>query len=326
MYQTKLNFLETEQAIKHIKTIFELELSKKLDLLRVSAPLCLESNTGLNDNLMGEYIPVSFQNIEGETLEVVQSLAKWKRMALYRYELPVDRGIYADMNAIRPRVDIDELHSIYVDQWDWEKVIISENRTSEYLIEVVKKIYNALKNTEIEINKLYPNLKKKLPEEIVFVHTQELENMFPNLSPKEREYEITKCHQAVFLMGIGGELQSGEKHERRAPDYDDWELNGDILLYHEPLDKVLELSSMGIRVDSKTMKTQLTVTNTLDRMHLDYHKMVINNVLPLSIGGGIGQSRLSMYLLEKVHIGEVQVSVWPDNVIKECAYKRILLL
>ncbi|MGL5956279.1 MAG: aspartate--ammonia ligase [Brevinema sp.] len=325
MYQSKLNLIDTEVAIKEGKTIFEQHLAENLNLLRVSAPLFLEANTGLNDDLNGIEHPVSFSCAD-QQIEIVQSLAKWKRMALYRYELQAAQGLYTDMNAVRPCESLDELHSLYVDQWDWEKVIRLEDRNLDKLKEVVYRIYDALKKTEESVNHLFPILQNKLPKEIVFVHTQELEDMFPHMTPKQREYEITKCHKAVFLIGIGGKLNSGIPHDGRAPDYDDWTLNGDILLYHEVLDCALEISSMGIRVDAFAMENQLAICKVEERKELDFHKMVLNNVLPLSIGGGIGQSRLSMFLLEKVHIGEVQVSVWPKNIIKECAYKRIFLL
>lgn len=325
MYQSKLNLIDTEKAIKSIKTVFEAGLVENLNLLRVSAPLFLRSQTGLNDNLSGVEPPVCF-TAAGESLEIVQSLAKWKRLALYRYELPPKSGLYTDMNAIRPCETEDSIHSFYVDQWDWEKTISLEERNIDKLKEIVCKIYDAIRCTEQAISQTYPILRPKLPEEITFVTAQELEDIFPSFTPKEREYHISKIHGTVFIMGIGGALQSGQSHDGRAPDYDDWSLNGDIIFYHEALDIALEISSMGIRVDGETLEQQLILSNTVERKELDFHKMVLNDVLPLSVGGGIGQSRLCMYLLEKVHIGEVQVSVWPEREIKECARQGIFLL
>lgn len=326
MYYPKLNLVDTEKAIVLIKSIFEKHLSEKLNLLRVSAPLFLETSTGLNDNLSGNKKPVSFKLETGIELEIVQSLAKWKRFALYKYEIQNGFGIYTDMNAIRPNSKIDKTHSIYIDQWDWEKTISKENMNLNTLKEHVTKIYSCIKEVEKVLYQTYSTLKPKLPDTITFITTQELEDMFPSFTPKEREKEICNIYKAVFLIGIGCPLNSGNVHNKRAPDYDNWELNGDILFYHEPLDLVLNIAPMGIRVDAKTMETQLLTTNTLERKQLDFHKMVLNEVLPLSIGGGIGESRLCMFLLEKVHIGEVQVSVWSDYTIKECAKANIFLL
>ena len=326
MYQSKLDLVDTEIAIKKLKAIFESHLTNQLNLLRVSAPLFLEANTGLNDNLGGTELPVTFTSATDQKLEIVQSLAKWKRFALYKYKIQKKAGIYTDMNAIRPNEEVDPIHSIYVDQWDWEKVIALEDRNVDKLYSIVKRIYDSILQTETELNKKYTQLKSKLPPEIVFITSQELEDMFPNLTPKQREFEITRMHKAVFLIGIGGVLNSGEMHDKRASDYDDWSLNGDILFYHEPLNIALEMSSMGIRVDAETMRSQLISAGNEDRMELDFHKMILNDVLPLSIGGGIGQSRLSMFLLEKAHIGEVQVSVWCEETIRECARDSIFLL
>ncbi len=325
MYHSKLSLIDTEVGIKHIKTIFEGHLSKNINLLRVSAPLFLEGGTGINDNLNGIEPPVTFK-FEDKSLEVVQSLAKWKRMALHRYGLEARSGLYTDMNAIRPCEELTPLHSLYVDQWDWEKVVAKEERHIDKLKDVVLRIYDAVKPTEKEINAIYPVLEAKLPEDIFFITTQELEDKYPSMTPKEREFEVVKEHGAVFIMCVGGKLKSGIKHDGRSPDYDDWNMNGDIVLYHKAMDCALEISSMGIRVDAETMLSQLEIEGALDRKDLEFHKGILDGTFPLSIGGGIGQSRVCMFLLEKVHVGEVQVSVWPDSVIKECADKGIFLL
>ena len=257
---------------------------------------------------------------------MVQSLAKWKRMALGKYGIEPGHGIYTDMNAIRRDEELDNLHSVYVDQWDWEKVITKEQRTEEYLKETVTTIYNAVKNLGDYVNRLYRNIQTEIPNEIFFITTRELEAMYPDLTPKEREDAITKEHGAVFIMKIGGRLASGEKHDGRSPDYDDWELNGDIILWNEVLDRAFEISSMGIRVDSEAMKRQLEAEGCMERAELEFQKAVIEDRLPYTIGGGIGQSRLCMYFLRKAHIGEVQVSVWPEEMIKECEAHNIHLL
>ena len=326
MYQSKLSLIETERAIKTLKDYFESELSKELNLTRVSAPLFVKAETGLNDNLNGIERAVSFDTKSGDEVEIVHSLAKWKRMALHRYGFTIGEGIYTDMNAIRRDEDLGPLHSIYVDQWDWEKVLTKEDRSKENLKKKVQKIFSVFKRTEDYINSVYPDLSKKLPEDIYFITTQELEDKYPGLSAKEREHAIAREKKAVFLMEIGGKLTSGEKHDGRAPDYDDWKLNGDILFYYEPLDIGLELSSMGIRVDEKSLDKQLSITGDDYKRELDFHKKLLAGELPYTIGGGIGQSRICMYFLDKVHIGEVQASIWPEEIIEECKAKNISLL
>ncbi len=322
-----LDIRETQIAIKIIKDYFERQLAKKLNLIRVSAPLFVRPETGLNDNLSGVEKAVSFKMRKyNEEIEIVQSLAKWKRMALKRYGFRVGEGIYTDMNAIRPDETLDHTHSIYVDQWDWEKIISKEERNEEYLKRVVKDIYQVFKDTEKKINSKYPFLVEKLPKEIKFITSQELEDRYPDNSPKERENLICKEYKAVFLMKIGGKLKSGMPHDGRSPDYDDWELNGDILFWNPILQEALELSSMGIRVDGKTLERQLKLAKAEDRKDLVYHRMLIEGKLPLTIGGGIGQSRICMFFLEKEHIGQVQASIWTDSIIKECERKKIFLL
>lgn len=325
-YKSKLGLLDTEIAIKKVKDFFEKELSLELSLIRVSAPIFVRPESGLNDNLNGIERPVSFDVKAGDIAEIVHSLAKWKRMALYRYGIETYNGLYTDMNAIRRDEDPDAIHSYYVDQWDWEKIIKKEDRNVETLKHVVKGIYTVLRKTERYLRTQYPTLSKKLPEEITFVTTQELEDKYPNLTPKEREHAIAKEHKAVFLMKIGGTLASGEKHDGRAPDYDDWELNGDILVWYEPLQIGLELSSMGIRVDEESLERQLKIAGLEERKAFPFHQMVLNRELPYSIGGGIGQSRICMFFLEKIHIGEVQASIWPEEVRKECEEKNTILL
>lgn len=323
----RLDVKETQIAIKTIKDYFEKELAEKLNLIRVSAPLFVRPETGLNDNLSGVEKAVSFNMRKyDQKIEIVQSLAKWKRIALKLYDFKVGEGIYADMDAIRPDEVLDHIHSIYVDQWDWEKIISEEDRNEKYLKEVVKTIYNVFRSTEKKINSLYPFLKDKLPEEIKFITSQELEDMYPDKNPKDREHLICKKHKAVFLMKIGGNLKSNMPHDRRSPDYDDWELNGDILFWNPVLKEALELSSMGIRVNQETLKRQLKIAGAEDRLELPYHRMLMEGKLPLTIGGGIGQSRICMYFLEKKHIGEVQASVWTEEIIEECKMKNILLL
>lgn len=327
-YKSSLDIRMTEVAIKQTKDFFENELAKELNLTRVSAPLFVKPETGLNDNLNGVERPVSFdvKGVGGDTVEIVHSLAKWKRMALKRYGFQVGEGLYTDMNAIRRDEDLDNLHSVYVDQWDWEKIIDKRERTEETLKEIVKKIYSVFKRTEAYLFKIYPQLQPILPDEIFFITTQELEDMYPTLSPKERENKIAREKKAVFIMQIGDLLKSGIKHDGRAPDYDDWTLNGDILFYYPVLDMAFEVSSMGIRVDENSLVEQLKKAECEDRKKFKFHKDIINKELPYTIGGGIGQSRICMFLLRKAHIGEVQASVWNDEMIEECSKNNIELL
>lgn len=326
-YRSKLTLMETEIAVKQIKTVFEKNLSKALNLTRISAPLFVTTNSGLNDNLNGFERPVSFDiKATGETAEVVHSLAKWKRFALAKYNFKALSGMYTDMNAIRRDEDMDNLHSLYVDQWDWELVITKELRTREYLEQTVRKIYSALYKTAKIICKKYKALDNYLSKDITFVTTQELEDLYPELTAKQRENTFVKEHGSTFIMQIGAPLKSGKKHDGRAPDYDDWALNGDIMLYYPVLDCALEISSMGIRVDSQSLKSQLAAENCLDRLELPFHKALANDELPLTMGGGIGQSRLCMYLLNKKHIGEVQVSLWDEKTLKYCQENGIELM
>ena len=320
--------METQRAIKKIKDYFQQELAYGLNLRRVSAPLFVAPETGLNDNLNGVERRVSFTilDMDEKTVEIVQSLAKWKRMALGKYGIKPGHGIYTDMNAIRRDEELDNIHSLYVDQWDWEKVITKEQRTTAYLHETVTTIYNAVKNLGDYVNRLYRDIQTELPNEIYFITSQELEDLYPDKTPKERENLITKAHGAVFIEKIGGTLKSGEKHDGRSPDYDDWELNGDILLWNDVLDIAFEITSMGIRVDSDAMERQLKLAGAEDRKNLSFQSAVLNGELPLSIGGGIGQSRLCMFFLRKAHIGEVQVSVWPKEMDEECRKANIFLL
>ncbi len=319
---------ESQEGIKLIKDFFERKLAEKLNLTRVSAPLFVKANTGINDNLSGNEKAVSFSMRKyGEELEIVQSLAKWKRMALRSYEFEVGEGLYTDMNAIRPDEYVDNIHSIYVDQWDWEQVIDKSDRTIEYLKDIVDKIFEALKETEIYINAIYPTrLNTKLPDKITFITTQELEDRYPDKSPKEREHLAALEYGAVFLNKIGGKLKSGEKHDGRSPDYDDWELNGDILVWDEAIGSSLELSSMGIRVSEESLEKQLKLAEAEDRKELEYHKALLSGSLPYTIGGGIGQSRLCMFFLEAKHIGQVQSSIWPDEEIRRVEDEGIFLL
>ncbi|HHV38099.1 MAG TPA: aspartate--ammonia ligase [Tepidimicrobium sp.] len=324
---SELDVKETQIAIKIIKDYFERGLAEKLNLIRVSAPLFVKSESGLNDNLTGVEVPVSFNMTKyGKKIEIVQSLAKWKRMALKWYGFDVGEGIYADMDAIRPDETLGPTHSIYVDQWDWEKIILEENRTEQYLRDVVKTIYRVFKETEKKINTIHPFLSHKLPDKIKFITTQELEDMYPDCKPEEREDLICKKYKAVFLTKIGGKLKSGMPHDVRSPDYDDWELNGDILFWNPVLEEALELSSMGIRVDAKSLIRQLREAGEEERLKLPYHKMLMENRLPLTIGGGIGQSRICMFFLEKRHIGEVQASVWTESIVNQCKMDNIFLL
>lgn len=327
-YAPVIDFMESQRAIKKIKDFFQQELAYGLNLRRVTAPLFVIPESGLNDNLNGVERTVDFtlKDMNEQKVEIVQSLAKWKRMALGKYHIEPGKGIYTDMNAIRRDEDFDNLHSVYVDQWDWEKSIRKEDRTEEFLKETVITIYNAIKNLGDYVNRLYRDIQTELPNEIFFITTQELEDRYPNKTPKERENAIAEEKRAVFIMKIGGQLASGQKHDGRAPDYDDWELNGDIVLWNEVLGIAFEISSMGIRVDEEAMAKQLKLANAMDRSELPFHKAILNKELPYSIGGGIGQSRLCMYFLRKAHIGEVQVSVWPEEMIKECQENNIFLL
>lgn len=319
-YHSSLDLRRTEIAIKKLKDYFERELAYKLNLTRVSAPLFVKVKTGLNDDLSGVERPVSFDalDIKDDEIQVVHSLAKWKRMALARYGFMPGEGLYTDMNAIRRDETLDNLHSLYVDQWDWEKVITKEERNLDKLKSVVEDIYEVFKATEEFVNSKYPEIDKILPDKITFITTQELEDMYPSLTPKERENAITKDKGAVFLMKIGDTLASGEKHDGRAPDYDDWSLNGDILFWYPVLDCALELSSMGIRVDKDALIYQLGKENCMHRLNYEFHKMLVEEKLPFTIGGGIGQSRICMFFLRKAHIGEVQASAWSDEFIEEC--------
>ena len=327
-YTPEIDYMESQRAIKKIKDFFQQELAYGLKLRRVSAPLFVAPETGLNDNLNGVERTVSFtvKDMGEKEVEIVQSLAKWKRMALGRYGFKPGTGLYTDMNAIRRDEELDNLHSIYVDQWDWEKVIRKEDRTTEYLHETVVKLYNALKNLNDFVNRHYNELRTDLPNEIFFITSQELEDMYPGLDAKEREDAITKEKRAVFIEKIGGRLASGEKHDGRAPDYDDWELNGDIILWNDILGHAFEISSMGIRVDEESMSRQLKLADAEERRDMDFHRMILNGELPYTIGGGIGQSRLCMYFLRKAHIGEVQASIWPEDMLRACEENDIFLL
>ena len=323
-YKSLLDLVDTQIAIKFVKDTFERELAKELKLMRVSAPLFVEPDTGLNDNLSGFEKAVSFVvNEDEKELEIVQSLAKWKRYALKKYDID---GLYTDMNAIRRFEDLDNLHSLYVDQWDWEKRLTKEERKLGTLKKIVKRIYKAFTKTYNLLVKKYPILNNDLPKDITFVTTKELEAKYPNLSRKERENAICKEFGAVFLIGIGAKLKDGKTHDSRAADYDDWKLNGDILLWYEPLQIAFELSSMGIRVNKESLLKQLKIKNEEYKLEMPYHQQIVNDELPLSIGGGIGQSRLCMYLLKKIHIGEVQSSYWPDEDIKEFKKYNVELL
>ena len=326
-YKPLMDVKETEKAIKFTRDNFERELCKKLNLTRVSAPLFVFPSTGLNDNLNGYERRVSFdvKNIS-EEVEIVQSLAKWKRNALGKYGYLPGEGLYTNMNAIRRDEDLDTMHSCYVDQWDWEKVITRGERTKGYLKKTVKKFYGFLKSLAKKVEAQYPQIKHDLPEDIFFITTKELEAMYPELEPNKREYEICKKHKAVFLMQIGGKLKNGQPHDGRASDYDDWKLNGDILLYYDVLDIAFEISSMGIRVDADSLYKQMKEKNELDKINDKYHQDVLNDKLPLTIGGGIGQSRLCMFMLKKAHIGEVQASIWPEEDIAQLEKCNIHLL
>ena len=321
-YVSTLDVVETQKAIKLIKNSFEKNLARNLKLARVSAPLFVEPETGLNDNLSGKEKAVSFNLINNKKLEIVQSLAKWKRYALKKYSL---KGLYTDMNAIRPNEVTDNLHSLYVDQWDWEKVITAEKRNVDYLKDIVGRIYNAFLETYDLVCKEY-NFKNDLPNEVYFISSEDLLKKYPNLNSKDREIEICKEHKAVFLMNIGNKLSDGTIHDSRAADYDDWALNGDLLLYYPLLDMAFEISSMGIRVNKESLVSQLTEKNELFKLDMPYHQSILKGELPLTIGGGIGQSRLCMYMLNKAHIGEVQSSFWNKEDIEEFEKYNIILL
>lgn len=319
---------QTQIAIKEIKDFFERKLADRLNLIRVSAPLFIRPESGLNDNLSGVEKAVSFQMRKyGQDIEIVQSLAKWKRLALKSYGFNIGEGIYADMNAIRPDEILDSTHSIYVDQWDWEKVIKKEDRTEDYLVKIVESIYEAFKETEKYINSIYPNMfKNKLPEIIKFITSQELEDMYPNQTSEERENIVAKKYGAVFVSKIGRKLKSGGYHGTRSPDYDDWSLNGDIIFWNYITNEALELSSMGIRVDEQTLDKQLKMANAEHRKSLYYHSQLLSGELPYTVGGGIGQSRICMFFLEKKHIGEVQASVWTEEILEESRKNNIFIL
>ncbi len=326
-YVSKYDVVETQRGIKFIKDLFQRELAGALSLERISAPLFVRPESGLNDDLNGIERPVSFDiKALAAEAQVVQSLAKWKRFALKQYGFESGTGLYTDMNAIRRDEDLDNIHSVYVDQWDWEAVINKDQRNFDTLKSVVNKIYAAMVATHKAVKVKLPKLTLTLPDEIFFLTTQELEDMYPDLSMKDRESAICKEKGAVFLMQIGDFLKSGNKHDGRAPDYDDWALNGDILVWYEPFGAAYEVSSMGIRVDEKSLVEQCEKSGLADRLSRPYHQMLVNKELPYTIGGGIGQSRLCMLMLEKIHIGEVQASVWPADMMKECEEKGIRLL
>ena len=329
-YRNVLGSVEnTEKAIKAVKDMFQDNLSAQLALLRVTAPMVVMSGMGLNDDLNGVESPVAFpvKGVGGAQAEIVHSLAKWKRIKLAQMNVPVGRGIYTDMNALRPEEDLDNIHSIYVDQWDWEKVIAPEQRDLNFLKKTVRRIYEAIKVTENKLYVEFPQIEPMLPEDIYFVHSEELLQMYPGLSPKERENAVTRKYKAVFVIGIGGALTDGQPHDGRAADYDDWTtineegyhgLNGDLLLWNPVLESAFEVSSMGIRVDAQALKRQLYLKGEQHKEKLMYHRMLLEGRLPYTIGGGIGQSRLCMFLLRKAHIGEIQSSIWPEDMCEKC--------
>lgn len=336
-YTPLLDLKQTELAIKQIKETFQLNLSSTLRLRRVTAPLFVLQGTGLNDDLNGVENAVNFpiQDMNGAVAEVVHSLAKWKRVTLAEYGIANGYGIYTDMNAIRAHEELDNLHSLYVDQWDWERVITADERNVAFLKRIVKDIYSAILHTEFTLSECYPQLKPSLPEEIKFIHSEELRQLFPELSPKEREEAITKQYGAVFIIGIGNELGDGKPHDNRAPDYDDYTtpneegfygLNGDLMIWSDVLGKAMELSSMGIRVDREALLHQLEKSGMEERKGLYFHRRMLAGELPLSIGGGIGQSRLCMLLLRKAHIGEIQSSIWPEEMRKQCREMNIPII
>ena len=327
-YDPVLDLRQTQEAIKYIRDTFQKEIGRALQLSRISPPLFVPKSSGLNDNLNGVETPVSFiiPQMPNEEIEVVHSLAKWKRMALKKYGFKMHEGLYTNMNAIRKDEEVDNLHSYYVDQWDWEKIISKEERNEETLKRHVLKIFKVIKHMEHEVWYKYPHAVNRLPDKIHFFTSQELEDRYPDLTPTERETAMCKEYGCIFVMGVGKKLKSGIKHDGRAPDYDDWDLNGDILFWFEPLKCALEISSMGIRVDEDSLVKQLETENCLDRLQLPYHQQIMNKELPYTIGGGIGQSRLCMLLLKKAHVGEVQASIWPQEMIDECSKHNINLL
>ena len=327
-YDPVLTLRQTQEAIKYIRDTFQKELGKELGLSRISAPLFVEKSSGLNDDLNGSEKAVSFtmKEMGDETIEVVHSLAKWKRMALKKYGFQMHEGLYTNMNAIRKDEELDNLHSAYVDQWDWEKIIDESERNVETLKEHVEQIFKVIKHMEHEVWYKYPQAVNHLPERIHFVTSQQLLDIYPNMTPRERENAITRELGCVFVMKIGSRLSNGEKHDGRAPDYDDWQLNGDILFWYEPLQQALEISSMGVRVDEKALHEQLEAEECLEREELPFHKAILNKELPYTIGGGIGQSRLCMLLLKKAHFGVVQACFWPQEMIAGCAENNIPLL
>ena len=336
-YQPLLNLKQTEQAIKLIKDTFERNISAELRLRRVTAPLFVLKGMGINDDLNGHERKVTFpiKDLGDQQAEVVNSLAKWKRLALADYEIPAGYGILTDMNAIRPDEELDNIHSLYVDQWDWERSMTAEERTLDFLKIIVRKIYEVLKRTEFIVSEIYPNIPQQLPDEITFIHSEDLLKMYPDKTSKERETLVTQKYKAVFIIGIGADLANGEKHDGRAPDYDDWStptgdgyvgLNGDILLWNDILGIAFEISSMGIRVDKEAMLKQLKLANAEDRKDLLFHKKLLNDELPLSIGGGLGQSRICMFFLRKAHIGEVQSGLWSEEMHRECKKNNIVLI
>ena len=336
-YKSFLDLKQSEKAIKLIKDFFEMNLAAELKLRRVTAPLFVQRGTGINDDLNGTERPVSFpvKDMEGCTAEIVHSLAKWKRMMLADYEIANGYGLYTDMNALRPDEELDNLHSIYVDQWDWEKILMPQERTLDYLKKTVRSIYSVMKRTEFVVYENHPEIIPILPEDIYFIHAEELLERYPKLNPKSREHEIAREYGAVFIIGIGGVLQDGKAHDGRAPDYDDWStetgkgykgLNGDIVVWNPVLEIAFELSSMGIRVDKETLLRQLEIQGKNERRELLFHKRLLNGEYPESIGGGIGQSRLCMYFLRKAHIGEVQASLWPGQMHNHCRKSGIILM
>jgi aspartate--ammonia ligase len=336
-YKSHLNLNQTEKAIKLVKDTFQQQLSAELNLRRVTAPLFVLKGTGINDDLNGTERKVSFpiRDMDDAPAEVVNSLAKWKRMALADYCIPHGNGIYTDMNAIRPDEEFSNIHSLYVDQWDWERVIAQKDKNLDFLKYIVRKIYEVVKRTEYVVYENFTNLKPFLPHEITFIHSEELLMEYPHLNPREREYEAAKKYGAIFVIGIGGILANGELHDGRAPDYDDWTtptvdgykgINGDIVLWNPVLEIAFEISSMGIRVDRDALIKQLEICGMPERCEMQFHKRLINNELPLSIGGGIGQSRICMFYLRKAHIGEVQASIWPTELLEQCRKNNIFLL
>ena len=326
-YRSPLDVYETQRVIDFIKHTFQRELSVALNLKRVSAPLVVESDLGINDNLSGTERPVRFDvPAVGRDSEVVQSLAKWKRYALRKYDFSLHEGLLTDMNAIRRDEDLDNLHSIYVDQWDWEMIIGREDRNEAFLHDVVERIVSSIARVGEELHWRFPKLEPKVDREVFFISAQELEDMYPALTPEQREEALLREHHTAFISQIGGALKSGQPHSMRSPDYDDWSLNGDIIFWDETLGRPIELSSMGIRVDGETLLRQLSLTHCEDRKRLYFHKLLLENKLPLTIGGGIGQSRLCMFLMGSAHIGEVQAAVWDQETVAECQKRGVVLL